>query len=89
MGVKFEFFRFFKLNYYAFYVKKEKFYTFLHTTTAYSLVGLTIYLGYTFIHMWNDAVHYSYKHYIRKEVRPKKEKYNDTYKIWKGNIFIL
>ncbi|KOB87591.1 hypothetical protein PFDG_03759 [Plasmodium falciparum Dd2] len=59
MGVKFEFFRFFKLNYYAFYVKKEKFYTFLHTTTAYSLVGLTIYLGYTFIHMWNDAVHYS------------------------------
>ncbi|ETW15117.1 hypothetical protein PFFVO_05967, partial [Plasmodium falciparum Vietnam Oak-Knoll (FVO)] len=44
MGVKFEFFRFFKLNYYAFYVKKEKFYTFLHTTTAYSLVGLTIYL---------------------------------------------
>ncbi|ETW40069.1 LOW QUALITY PROTEIN: hypothetical protein PFNF135_06094 [Plasmodium falciparum NF135/5.C10] len=35
MGVKFEFFRFFKLNYYAFY--KEKFYTFLHTTTAYSL----------------------------------------------------
>ncbi|ANQ10516.1 Ribosomal protein [Plasmodium coatneyi] len=75
MGVKFEFFRFFKLNYYAFYVKKEKLYTFLHTTTAYSLVGVTIYLGYSFFHMWNDAVHYSYKHYMRKE-KQRKELYD-------------
>ncbi|CAD2106995.1 cytochrome c oxidase assembly protein COX14, putative [Plasmodium vinckei] len=72
MGIKFEFFRFFKLNYYSFYVKKEKLYTFLHTTTAYSLVGLTIYLGYSFFNMWNEAVHYSYKHYKqRKELYEK------------------
>ncbi|SBS87437.1 ribosomal protein, putative [Plasmodium ovale curtisi] len=85
MGAKFEFFRFFKLNYYAFYVKKEKLYTFLHTTAAYSLVGLTVYLGYSFFHMWNDAVHYSYKHYIRKEVREKKRKEINLY----GNLRLV
>ncbi|CXI53051.1 conserved Plasmodium protein, unknown function [Plasmodium berghei] len=74
MGIKFEFFRFFKLNYYSFYTKKEKIYTFIHTTTAYSLVGLTIYLGYSFFNMWNEAVHYSYKHYVGKE-KQRKELY--------------
>ncbi|VWU48894.1 cytochrome c oxidase assembly protein COX14, putative [Hepatocystis sp. ex Piliocolobus tephrosceles] len=71
MGAKFEFFRFFKLNYYSFYVKKEKLYTFIHRTAAYSLVALTLYLSYSFFFMWNEAVQYSYKHYIRKEKQRK------------------
>mmetsp|Transcript_42870 Transcript_42870/g.93521 ORF Transcript_42870/g.93521 Transcript_42870/m.93521 type:complete len:91 (+) Transcript_42870:41-313(+) len=50
-----------------FYVRKGKVYDVFYSIAATMCIGTTIYLGTNIILVWNDSVHRTWLHYVRKE----------------------
>eukprot|EP00920_Eleutheroschizon_duboscqi_P017511 GHVT01041805.1.p1 GENE.GHVT01041805.1~~GHVT01041805.1.p1 ORF type:complete len:101 (+),score=7.09 GHVT01041805.1:477-779(+) len=61
-----------RVNWYAFYLRKERFYDVCHKATAVALLGTAGYLGVTAVYAWHNAVHQNWLHYVKKE-RTRKE----------------
>ncbi|CTQ40819.1 conserved Plasmodium protein, unknown function [Babesia microti strain RI] len=72
MSPRFQLFNYFRINYYSFHLKKERFYDYMCIGISSALVGYTAYLAFAFVANWRTTMKLLRYHQDRMECERKR-----------------